>query len=239
MQSADFWLRSVPHHLRSSSNTWQIMGSNLIPSLLVLTNLARHIGSPTVWQPYSTPPRLDPLGKGILLGQPFAIKMLPNGVGSSSQQLTFGLCFSIQLVASLACISNTMSYEAMKASVTFPAVPCQWRSHRAKEQWSIISPLALKWAQWLGVLWTKFTFLPLQHFTCFLMTLLAGMGKQVSSVCIHFWAVSKGCIVQKRAPSLLMLHNFVFPAWHKLKMFWAFMNKISIRSFGPLMSEAL
>jgi len=156
MQSADFWLRAVPHHLRSSSNTWQIMGSNLIPSPLVLTNLARHIGSPTVWQPYPTPPRLDPLGKGILLGQPFAIKVLPNGVGSSSQQLTFGLCFSIQLVASLACISNTMSYEAMKASVTFPAVPCQWRSHRAKEQWSIISPLALKWAQWLGVMWTVY-----------------------------------------------------------------------------------
>lgn len=56
MWSADFWLGSVPHHFRSCRNTWQLMGSNLAPSLLVLPRLARHNSSLMVWQPYPTHP---------------------------------------------------------------------------------------------------------------------------------------------------------------------------------------
>lgn len=69
MWSADFWLGSVPHHFRSCRNTWQLMRSNLAPTLLVLTRLARHNSSLMVWQPCPTSPRLqlDPLETGFLL----------------------------------------------------------------------------------------------------------------------------------------------------------------------------
>lgn len=132
MRTADFWLGSVPHHFRSCSNTWQLMGSNPVPSLLVLTRLARHNGSFMVWQSCPTPPR--PTGDKCLAWRALCDKGAPRqswGVTASSGHtavmvssclwpeltikfesrgksllLVFGLCLSIQLAMNLGCISN-------------------------------------------------------------------------------------------------------------------------------------
>lgn len=90
--SADFWLGSVPHHFRSCRNTWQLMGSNLAPSLLVLPRLARHNSSLTVWQPCPSPPRLqlDPLETGIQLWRGLQDKGAPRWSGR--QQFSYCFC---------------------------------------------------------------------------------------------------------------------------------------------------
>lgn len=91
MWSADFWLGSVPHHFRSCRNTWQLMRSNLAPSLLVLTTLARHNSSLMVWQPWPTSPRLqlDPPETGILLWKGWQGKGAPRCSGRQQ----FSYCF--------------------------------------------------------------------------------------------------------------------------------------------------
>lgn len=96
MWSADFWLGSVPHHFRSCRNTWQLMGSNLAPSLLVLLRLARHNSSLMVWQPCPTPPRLQlaPLDTWILLWRVLQDEDAPRW--SERQQAAVFILLSLQ-----------------------------------------------------------------------------------------------------------------------------------------------
>lgn len=139
---------------RSCRNTWQLMRSNLAPSLLALPRLARHNSCPVVWQPCPTSPRLqlDPSETGTLLwgslqdeGAPrrngrqqtavFTLLLLQLPFSScpwpglttqfksrrKSLLLTFGLCFSINLLCAWG-ISEMLNF--LLGHEAFCHLPC-------------------------------------------------------------------------------------------------------------------
>lgn len=96
MCSAEFWLGFGAPHFRSCINTWQLIGSNLAPSLL--PRLARHDNNLMVWHPHPGCSWTH-WSQTFSFGAACKKKILPDGVGGSTQHVSFSFhCRDIFIV---------------------------------------------------------------------------------------------------------------------------------------------